>query len=110
MPMEKGDRKYPEGHFVGMWIGIGIAVFAGIGVTVGIATNHAGMMSIFPALGVAIGVAVGSGLEAKYKKAGLIRPLTEKEEKNKKRAVWFGIGFLVLGILIFLLLLMSRTH
>ena len=30
--MEQNDKKYPEGHFVGMWMGIGIAIFSGFGV------------------------------------------------------------------------------
>ncbi|NIO22324.1 MAG: hypothetical protein GTN76_16750, partial [Candidatus Aenigmarchaeota archaeon] len=48
--MEKDDEKYPEGHFVGMWMGIGIALFSGIGVPLSIALKIPGLMGIGPAL------------------------------------------------------------
>jgi hypothetical protein len=34
--MEKKNEKYPEGHFVGIWMGIGIAIFSGVGVPLSI--------------------------------------------------------------------------
>jgi hypothetical protein len=101
--MEENNKKYPEGHFVGMWMAIGIAIFSGLGIPLAIITDNPGMMGIGPALGVSIGLAIGSGIEAKYKKEGKIRPLTEEEKKRKKIAVTAGVVILLLGALFFLL-------
>jgi len=43
-----------------------------------------GLIGIGPAIGVAFGLALGSSIEAKYKKEGKIRLLTEEEKKRKK--------------------------
>jgi hypothetical protein len=101
--MEKNNGKYPEGHFVGMWMGIGIALFSGVGVPLSIALKTPGLMGIGPALGVAVGLSVGQSIESKYKREGKIRPLTEDEKKKRKRLVLAGISVLVLGLLVFLL-------
>ncbi|GAH91318.1 unnamed protein product, partial [marine sediment metagenome] len=37
------------------------------------------------ALGVAFGLAIGSSIEAKHKKEGRIRPLTEEKKKRRKK-------------------------
>jgi len=105
--LQKSDEKYPEGHFLGMWMGIGIALFAGIGVPFGIALKNPGLLGIGPALGIAIGLSVGQSIESKYKKEGKIRPLTEDEKKKRKRLVLAGICVLILGVLIFLSILFS---
>ena len=96
-------EKYPEGHFVGMWIGICIAIFSVFGIPLSIATGNPGFIGIGPALGVAVGVAIGQSIENKYKQEGRIRPLTESEIKRKKNAVTAGIILLTLGVLIFIL-------
>ena len=105
--MEENNKKYPEGHFVGMWMGIGITIFTGVGVPIAFATGNPGLLGIGPALGVSIGISIGSGIEAKYKKEGKIRPLTEEEKKRKKTAIIIGVISLValslLGLLLFLL-------
>ncbi len=101
--MEKDDEKYPEGHFVGMWMGIGIALFSGIGVPLSIALKIPGLMGIGPALGVAFGLSIGQSIESKHKKEGKIRPLTEDEKKKRKRLVFAGISVLVLGFVVVLL-------
>ena len=103
--MEKHDEKYPEGHYVGMWMGIGIALFSGIGVPLSIALKIPGLMGIGPALGVAVGLSVGQSIESKYKREGKIRPLTEDEKKKRKMLVFAGISVLILGVLVFLLTL-----
>jgi len=54
--MKKQTEKYPEGHFLGMWMGIGIAIFTGVGVPLSIATKNLGLMGIGPAIGVAFGL------------------------------------------------------
>jgi hypothetical protein len=98
--MEKKDDKYPEGHFIGMWMGIGIAIFSGFGIPLSIATDNPGFIGIGPAIGVAIGLSIGQSIENKYKQQGKIRPLTESEKKRKKNAVIVGIALLTLGVLI----------
>ncbi|MFC1800916.1 hypothetical protein ACFLZB_00415 [Nanoarchaeota archaeon] len=97
-------KKYPEGHFTGMWMGIGIAIFTGVGVPLSISTGNYAFFGIGPALGVAFGLAVGKSIEDKHKKKGLIRPLTPKERKRKHMGIWAGVIFLVLGVLAFLLM------
>jgi hypothetical protein len=98
-------KKYPEGHFLGMWMGIGIAIFSGLGIPLSIATENPGFIGIGPALGVAVGLAIGQSIENKHKQEGRIRPLTESEKKRKKNAVFGGIVILALGVLVFILLL-----
>jgi len=100
--------KYPEGHFVGLWMGIGIAVFSGLGVALAIATGNHGLMGVGPGLGVAFGVGVGQSIENKYKKAGKIRPLNQVEKKRKKIAVVSGLVVLALGAAAFLVFFLSR--
>ena len=106
---DEKSKKYPEGHFTGMWMGIGIAIFTGVGVPLSIATENMGLMGAGPALGVAFGLSVGQGIENKYKKEGRIRPLTEDEKKRKKMAVLAGLALLALGVIVFLLLLFFRS-
>ena len=101
--MQKSPEKYPEGHFVGMRMGIGIALFSRLGVPLSIALKTPGLMGIGPALGIAIGLSVGQSIESKYKTEGKIRPLTEDEKKKRKMLVIAGISVFVLGVLIFLL-------
>jgi len=98
-------KKYPEGHFLGMWMGIGIAIFSVLGIPLSIATENPGFIGIGPALGVAFGLAIGQSIENKHKQEGRIRPLTESEQKRKKNAVFAGIVILALGVLVFILLL-----
>ena len=101
--LEKKGKKYPKGHFVGMWMGLGIAIFSGLGVPLSIITNNFGFIGIGPAIGVAIGLAIGQSIESKYQKEGKIRPLTEAEKKKQKIAIAVGIALLTFGVLIFLL-------
>ena len=102
--MATEENKYPEGHFTGMWMGIGIAIFSGIGVPIAIATENMAFMGIGPAMGVAFGLSIGAGIEEKYKKQGKIRPLTEAEQKRKKLVVLAGRIMLLLGVIAFLFL------
>jgi hypothetical protein len=101
--MNNIEKKYPEGHFVGMWMGIGIAIFSGFGIPLSIATGNSAFIGIGPALGIAFGLAIGQSIENKYKQEGRLRPLTESEMKRKKNAVTLGIVLLTFGVLIFLL-------
>ena len=102
--MDDKIKKYPEGYFVGMWMGIFIAIFSGIGIPLSIITENPGFIGIGPALGVAVGVATGQSIENNYKQQDRIRPLTESEQKRKKNTVFAGIVILTLGVLIFILL------
>jgi len=102
--MDDKIKKYPEGHFVGMWIGICIAIFSGFGIPLSIITENPGFIGIGPALGVAIGVAIGQSIENKQKQEGKIRPQTESEQKRKKNAVIAGIVILTLGVVMFVIL------
>lgn len=105
--MEEKNKKYPEGHFIGMWMAIGCAMFTGFGIPLGIALGNLGLIWIGPALGAAFGIAIGSSIESKYKKEGKIRPLTKDEKNKRKIAVMVGIAvliaFFILGLAIFLL-------
>jgi hypothetical protein len=101
--MEKNNEKYPEGHFVGMWVGIGIAIFSGFGVPLSIALKIPGLIGIGPAIGAAFGLAVGESIESKYKKEGKIRPLTKDEKRKRKMLVIAGTSVFILGLLVFLL-------
>jgi hypothetical protein len=65
--MEENNKKYPEGHFIGMWMVIGIAI-SGLCIPLSIITGNPGFIAIGPAIGVSVGLAIGSGIEAKYQK------------------------------------------
>lgn len=86
-----------------MWIGIGIAIFTGVGVSLSVALNMPGLLEIGPAIGVALGVAIGQSIENKYRKEGKIRSQTRDERKKRKILITAGVSILILGILIFLL-------
>jgi hypothetical protein len=94
------DKKYPEGHFIGLWMSIGIAIFTGVGIPLSIATEIPALIGIGPALGVSIGLAIGSSMESKAKIEGKIRP--RKQADNAKSGGWLivGIGLLLLGIVL----------
>jgi len=94
------NGKYPEGHFIGQWMGIGVALGIPFGVSMG-------NISLGLPIGLAIGVAIGSVKEKEAKKKGLIRPLTKEEQKLKKKTMiaaisLLGLGFIA-GIVIFFL-------
>ena len=105
----ENQNKYPEGHFVGMWMAIGIAIFSGIGIPLSIVTDNAGFIGVGPALGVSIGMAIGTGIENKYKKEGKIRPRTKEEENRRKTQVAAGLLVLtaltILALVLFLLMI-----
>jgi len=102
------NKQYPEGHFVGMWIGIGMAIFSALGIPLSIALNSPGFIGIGPGIGVAFGVAIGSSIEAKHKKEGKIRPLNEQEKKNRKTLVIVGVAILLLGAAALLFFLLNK--
>jgi len=83
---------YPKGYWQSQGIGIGIAIGAGIGVAL---DNIA--------IGVAIGVAIGAGIGAELEKkhADEIRPMTDEEQKLKRQSIFFTIGTLFMGMVVF---------
>ena len=102
------NQKYPEGHFVGMWIGIGAAIGSGLGVAFAIAIGNMALMGIGIPIGIAIGVGIGSAQEAQYKAKGLIRPHTEAEKKQRKVAMWIGLATLLAGFLVLIAVFMLK--
>lgn len=82
--MEENNKKYPEGHFVGMWIGIGMAIFSGMGIPLSIALDAPGFIGIGPAIGVAFGAGIGSSIEARHKKRGISGLLQQKKKRTGK--------------------------
>ncbi len=102
--MDDNQKKFPEGHFVGMWIGIGMAIFSGIGVPISIALDNSGLIGIGPAIGIAFGAGIGASIEAKKREEGLIRPLTEDEKIKRKRLKNIGLGILIIGFLALLII------
>ena len=102
--MDDKTKNYPEGHFLGIWMGICMAIFSGFCIPLSIITENLGFIGIGTALGVAVGVAIGQSIENEYKEEGRIRPLTEAEQKRKKNAVFAGVIILTLGLLFFVFL------
>lgn len=100
-------KKYPEGHFIGMYTGIGIAIFGGLGVPLSIILKNNAFIGVGPALGIPLGAAIGKAVEDKYRKKDLIRPLTKKEKHTKKIEGIIAVGIIGLGVLVFLVLLLS---
>jgi hypothetical protein len=99
--MQSTEIQYPEGHFISMWMGIGIAIFSGLGIPISVITGYYGFIAVGPSIGIAVGLAIGQSIENKYKIEGKIRPLTESEKKRKKFAIYIGIILLSLGIIAF---------
>jgi hypothetical protein len=98
--MDSNKKQYPKGHFVGLWMGIGAAIFSGIVIPFSIITDNPGFMGLGPALGVAAGLAIGAGIEQKHEREGRIRPLTQKEIQTRKRLVWVGVLLLVVAVIL----------
>lgn len=96
-------KKYPEGHFVKKWTGIGIAIFSGLGIPISIFTGNPALIGVGPAIGVGIGIAIGQNIENRYKKEGKIRQLTKKEQEKKTRTI--TIALLIIGAILFAILL-----
>ena len=101
-------EKYPEGHFVGLWIALGIATFTGLGIPLSFATKNYALIGIGPAIGVAIGVAIGTAVENRYKEEGRIIPRSKEEGNRTKIAILAGLTILLLLGALLLLFLFLR--
>lgn len=106
MPNEK--KQYPEDHFLGVGMAIGIAIFSGVGVAISTSTGNPGLIGIGPAIGIPLGLAIGKSMEEKHRKKGMIRPLTEAEKKNREKGKIIGIITIVIGLLAFISLIGFR--
>ena len=95
--MDDDSKKYPEGHFLAIGLALGIP----FGLVFATTLDNPG----FIAIGLPFGLAIGLALEAKYKKEGKIRPLTQEELKARKIWVIAGIVLLFLGIFVLWLFL-----
>ncbi|MCX2720269.1 hypothetical protein [Lentiprolixibacter aurantiacus] len=95
------DKQYPEGHFVGMWMGIGIAIFTGLGVALSAALQNFAFIGVGPAIGVGFGLPIGQAIENKYKAQGRIRPLTESEKQSRKNFLIGGLLLFLAGVVVF---------
>ena len=102
--MESSKEQYPQGHFIGLWMGIGIAIFSGIGIPLSIITDNPGFIGIGPAIGVGFGISIGQVIENKYKKQGKILSRSESEFKRNKIAVFIGIIILIIGLILALMI------
>ena len=98
------DVVYPEGHFIRLWMGIGMAIFSGLGIPLSITTGNYGFIGIGPAIGVAFGLSIGQSIENEYKQEGKIKSLSESEKNKRKSLKLVGIVLLSLGLLGFLML------
>jgi hypothetical protein len=105
---EKEDKKYPKGYFVSLWSGLGVAIFAGIGVPLSLVLDNFAFIGIGPAIGIAVGAGIGQSIESKYEKEGKIRPLSEEEIKKRKILVRSMVGLILLGIIVLLLFIFVR--
>ena len=103
---EGDNKKYPQGHFIGLWTGMGVAFFAGIGVPLSIAVDNFAFIGIGPAIGIAIGISIGQAMENKYEKEGKIRPLNAAEKRRRKVLFWTMVGILLLGIAALLIMIL----
>jgi hypothetical protein len=101
----KHDKKFPKGHFVGIWMGIGLAMFAGLGVPLSVATGNTGLIGLGPAMGLVFGTIIGQIVEKNKDSQGLIRELTPAERRSRSYAILAGLVILVAGMVIFIALL-----
>ncbi|MBT8209662.1 MAG: hypothetical protein KJP14_03965 [Eudoraea sp.] len=98
------NKQYPEGHFLGLWMGIGIALFSGLGVVISAVMENYAFIGMGPAIGVAVGLPIGQAIENKHKEQGRIRPLIEKEKKARKNILYIGLALFLLGVVVFTLM------
>ncbi len=94
--------KYPEGHFLGIWMAICCIVFTAIWMLIIIALGVPALIGVGPAMGVTIGLAVGMTIEHKQKEKGRIRPLTKSEKRIRGIAVVIGVIIGLIGFVLFL--------
>ena len=67
MMKERNNAPRDRDHYIGLGIGIGLILFAPLGVVLLILTDSPGFLGIGPGMGVAVGVAIGEGLYQRSK-------------------------------------------
>ncbi|MBT8178778.1 MAG: hypothetical protein HKP60_06620, partial [Eudoraea sp.] len=72
-----------------------------LGVVISAVMENYAFIGMGPAIGVAVGLPIGQAIENKHKEQGKIRPLTEKEKKVRKNALYIGLALFLLGVLAF---------
>ncbi len=87
--IQEKQKRYPEGHFLGIGFAIGIP----IGMPIGLAMGN---IAVGTAIGVAIGIPIGAALEKKYNPNPT--RLTEEERRIRKRNLTIALG---LGVIFF---------
>ena len=109
--MEEEIKTYPQGHFLGLGMALGILASLLVGFTISIVFEMPELLGLWPAVGVIIGLVSGKLIEDKYKREGKIRPVTEAEEKKRKKAVKIAVfaGVLALILIIGILLLTASA-
>lgn len=100
------QEKYPEGHFIGKWTAIGVALGAVFGIPLGIAIGDPAFFGTTLPVGIAVGVAIGSAKEKEAMKQGRIRPLTKEEKKRRDLMVYGGMATFILGMIVLLAFLL----
>ena len=71
--LQERHKLITKGENFAIWIGIGIAIGGGMGITFGVGSDNIGMgMPIGAGMGMAIGSAIGSYMDAKAKKEGKV--------------------------------------
>jgi len=101
------EEKYPQGHFLNMWIGIGVAIGSGLGVAIGLILGNMAFIGTGIPIGIAIGAGIGASQEAKYQKAGLTRPLHEEEKRQKQVASLIGLILVLVGVLVLAVIMLK---
>jgi flagellar basal body-associated protein FliL len=93
----KKTGKHPKGHYIGLGMAIGMALGMPIGMALGI-----------PSLGISFGLPLGLaiGIAWEKKNEDKLRPLTEKEEKVRRKIILYLVGALILGVLVFAAMLL----
>lgn len=98
-------RTYPEGYFLGLWMGIFMPIGAVFGLLM---SDGGGMIAVGVGAGVGVGVAVGAGVEARYREKGLIRDLSPEEKKRRKRLILISVGALAVGLVALVVVFLTR--
>jgi len=93
-------QKYPEGHFVALYM----SIFLPIGIAIGLVFGN---IALGLPIGLVIGLVVGYFVEKKYKKEGKIRPLAKDERKKRNISLIAGIVIAIIFSCIILYLFFS---